>query len=97
LKPIINLPNHVPYKVAVKGDAIMLMCIAYGTGKIIYYWEYRISDSDKWIIVSAEMDHGLLILSSVTEDNEGIYRCVACDCYSCSYSIDTTTITLIGK
>ena len=79
------------------GEAVMLMCLAHGRSTISYHWEYRINESDTWLTVSADMDSGLLILSSVTDDNEGIYRCVACDCYSCTYSINTTTIIVIGK
>ena len=97
LKPVINLPDYIPHKVAANGDAVMLMCLAHGRSKIRYHWEHRINDSDNWTAISVDMDSGLLILSSVTEDDEGMYRCVACDCYSCSYSLNTTTITVIGK
>ena len=79
------------------GQAVTLMCLAHGRSKISYHWEYHNNESDTWMTVSAAMDNGSLILSSVTEDSEGIYRCVACDCYSCTYSINTTTITVIGK
>ena len=97
LRPIINLPDYTPYRVAVNGDVVMLMCFAHGRSKISYQWEYYINNSDNWTAISVEMDSGLLILSSVTENDEGMYRCVACDCYSCSYSINATTIIVIGK
>ena len=97
LKPIINLPDYTPFKVAVNGDVVMLMCFAHGRSTISYHWEHHVNVSDKWVAVSVKMDSGLLILPSVTEDDEGIYRCVACDCYSCSYSTNITTITVIGK
>ena len=96
-KPIINLPDYMEFKVVTKGDATMLMCFAHGESKISYHWEYRANVSDKWMAISVEMESGLLILSSVTKHNHGIYRCVACNCYSCSYSKNTTTITVIGK
>ena len=97
LKPNIILPDYASYKVAAIGDAVMLMCLAHGRSTISYHWEYHINESDTWVTASADMDSGLLILSSVTKDNEGIYRCVACDCYSCTYSINTTAIDVIGK
>ena len=97
LKPNILLPDYTPFKVAVNGDVVMLMCFAHGRSKISYHWEHHVNDSDNWTAISVDMDSGLLILSSVTEDDEGMYRCVACDCYSCSYSLNTTTITVIGK
>ena len=97
LKPIITLTDYKPFKVAGNGDAVMLMCLAYGRSTISYHWEHRVNDSDNWELISVEADSGLLILSSVTEDNEGIYRCVACDCYSCSSSINTTTVFVTGK
>ena len=97
MRPIINLPDYTPLEVAVSGDAVMLMCLAHGRSKISYQWEHRINNFDNWIVISVKMDSGLLILPSVTKYDEGIYRCVACDCYSCSYSINTTTLTLIGK
>ena len=97
MKPIINLPDYTPLNIAVSGDAVMLMCFAHGRTKINYHWEHRVNGSDNWTAVSAKMNTGLLILSSVTEEDEGIYRCVACDCYSCSYSMNTTTIIVVGK
>ena len=97
MKPIINLPDYTPLEVAFNGDAVMLMCFAHGRSKISYQWERRINNPDNWTAITVEMDSGLLILSSVTKNDEGIYRCVACDCYSCSYSMNTTTITVIGK
>jgi len=97
LKPIISLPDYLPFKVLVMGDAIMLMCLAHGRSTISYHWQHHINASNSWIAVSPEMDSGLLVISSITKDNEGIYRCVACDCYSCSYSINTTTIVVFGK
>ena len=96
LKPNITLQDYTPYKVAVNGDAVVLMCLAHGRSTITYQWEHHINESERWTAVSAVMMNGSLILSIVTEDIEGIYRCVACDCYSCSYSINTT-ITVIGK
>ena len=97
MKPTVSLSDHTQYKLATIGEAVTLMCLAHGRSTISYHWEYRNNESDTWITVSAPKDNGLLILSSVTEDSEGIYRCVACDCYSCTYSINTTTITVIGK
>ena len=97
MKPIINLPDYTPHKIAVSGDTVMLMCFARGRTKIDYHWEHRVNGYDNWTAVSVGMDTGLLILSSITEEDEGIYRCVACDCYSCSYSMNTTTIIVIGK
>ena len=97
LKPIINLPDYTPHKVTVNGNTVMLMCLAHGRSKIGYHWEHRLNDFSNWAALSGEVNSGLLILSSVTEDNEGMYRCVACDCYSCSYSINTTTIIVYGK
>ena len=96
LKPNITLPDYTPFQVAFIGDTVVLMCLAYGRSTITYHWEHHINESDRWTAVSAEMMNGSLILSNVTEDSEGIYQCVACDCYSCSYSINTT-ITVIGK
>ena len=96
LKPNITLPDYTPFKVAAKDDAVVLMCLAYGRSTIMYHWEHRFNESDSWSTVSTEIIGGLLILSSVTEDSKGMYRCVACDCYSCSYS-NTTTINVIGK
>ena len=89
--------DYVPQKVVTKYNSVMLMCFAYGRSKISYYWEHQNINTDEWTAISVEMDSGLLILSSVTEDDEGIYRCVACDCYSCSYSLNTTTIIVYGK
>ena len=97
LNPTINLLDYTPLKVAFSNDAVMLSCFANGRSKINYHWEHRVNSSNSWTMISAEMDTGLFILSSVTEDDEGIYRCVACDCYSCSYSIKTTTVIVIGK
>ena len=97
LGPIINLPDYTAFKAVTKGDATMLMCVAHGRSKISYHWEYRANKSNKWMAISEDMDSGLLILSNFAEDDEGIYRCVACDCYSCTYSTNTTTITVIGK
>ena len=97
LGPTITLPDYTEFKVVTEGDATMLMCFAHGKSKIIYHWEYRDNKSNKWMAISEDRDSGLLILSSVAEDNEGMYRCVACDCYSCTYSPNTTTIAVIGK
>lgn len=97
INPVISLPGYVSRKVVFNGDAVMLMCFAHGTSKISYHWEHHVNKSDKWVAASATVDSGLLLLASVTKDHEGIYRCVACDCYSCSYAINTTTITVIGK
>ena len=97
LKPIINLPDYTQFKVATMGDAVMLMCLARGRSVISYHWEYRVNESDNWVAMSVQMGSGLLVLSSVTEDDEGTYQCVACDCYSCSYATNTTTIRVIGK
>ena len=97
LHPIINLIDHVPKKVVAKHNSIMLMCFAYGRSTVSYYWERHSNSTDNWTKISAEMDTGLFILSSVTEEDEGIYRCVACDCYSCSYSMNTTTVIVYGK
>ena len=97
LKPNISLPDYTQYKLAAFGETVMLMCLAHGRSTISYHWDYRINESDTWVTVSADMDNGLLILSSVTDDNEGIYQCIACDCYSCTYSRNTTTIVVTGK
>ena len=97
LKPIINLLDYTPLKVAVSGDAVMLTCFANGRSKINYHWEYRVNSFNSWAMISTKMNAGLFILSSVSEDDEGMYRCVACDCYSCSYSMNTTTVIVTGK
>ena len=97
VKPIISLPDYTPLEVADNGNTVILMCLAHGRSKISYHWEHRLNDSDNWAALPVEMNSGLLVLSSVTGDNEGIYRCVACDCYSCSHSLNTTTIIVIGK
>ena len=94
---MINLLDYTPLKVTFKDDSVMLMCFAHGRSKVSYHWEYHNNVSDMWVAVSVKMDSGLLILSSITEDDEGTYRCVACDCYSCTYSENTTSIIVIGK
>lgn len=97
LQPVINLTDYVPQKVIAEHSSVMLMCFAYGRSKISYYWEQQNKNTGNWTAASVERDIGLLILSSVTDDNEGTYRCVACDCYSCSYSLNTTTMIVYGK
>ena len=98
LQPVITLMDDVLQKIVPKHDSVMLMCYAHGRSKLSYYWERQNNDNNgDWMAVSLEMDIGLLILSSVTEDDEGTYRCVACDCYSCSYSPNTTTIIVYGN
>ena len=97
MQPIINLIDYLPKKFVAKHNSVMLMCFAYGRSEISYNWEWQSSNTDEWTTLSGEMNSGLLILSSVTEDDEGMYRCVACDCYSCSYSLNTTTIIVYGK
>ena len=97
LHPIVNLIDHIPKKVVAKHSSIMLMCFAHGRSTVSYYWERQNNSTDNWTKISAEMNTGLFILSSVTEDDKGMYRCAACDCYSCSYSINTTTVIVYGK
>ena len=99
LKPAVNLIDYVPKIFIAKHDSAMLMCYAHGRSKIKYYWEQQknIINTNNWTAASLRKDNGLLILSSVTDDNEGIYRCVACDCYSCTYSLNATTIIVYSK
>ena len=73
----------------------MLMCYARGRSKISYHWEHHRNGSDEWRAL--ETESGLLMLPSVTDDDEGEYHCVACDCYSCSYSKNTTTLVVYGE
>ena len=94
LKPIINLPDYMSHKI---GDAVTLRCFTHGRSKINYHWERRVNSSKIWMTISAKMNTGFFLISSVTKEDEGIYRCVACDCYSCSHSVDTIAITVIGK
>ena len=89
--------DYVSKKVVDKYNSAMLMCFARGRSKISYYWERWNNITSNWTAITIEMDSGLLILPSVTEDDEGIHRCVACDCYSCSYSSNTTTVIVYGK
>jgi len=75
----------------------MLMCYARGRSKISYHWEHHSNRSGEWNAKTIRTESGLLLLPSVTDDDEGEYSCVACDCYSCSYSVNTTTLMVYGK
>jgi len=94
LEPELHLLGYKPTEVALRGDDVELMCYARGRSKIIYHWEHHRNGST---VTTAKEEGGLLMLPNVTNDNEGEYQCMACDCYSCSHSMNTTTLVVYGE
>ena len=80
---------------------IPLHCSAYdyGVGNLKYKWEMYQSSSSSWIkpshramnIMSSE-----LIFSVITEDDEGVYHCIATN-YDGSVVSNNATVTVYGE
>ena len=74
-------------------------CAATGTGPILYKWEKYQPSNDSWIRPSSRVVDNItlpeLIFSVITEEDEGIYRCVVSN-YDGSVITDNATITVYG-
>jgi len=82
-------------------NEVFLECSAhdYGIGNIQYKWERYVSFGDAWISPSRKamgITSPKLTFSMVTEEDEGIYRCIATNDDGNVVS-KTATITVYGE
>lgn len=78
---------------------IVLFCLATGLMPIIYKWEKYQSSTDNWIVPShraVDVTSPKLIFSVITEEDEGIYRCVATNDDGVAKS-GNATLTVFGE
>ena len=90
--------NKQPESVVVgEYNETFIECLAYGIGPIYYQWEKYWLSNDSWIISpnGINITSPKLIFSAVTEENEGIYHCVAFNDDGAVIS-DNATITVYG-
>ena len=82
-------------------EKILLSCSAhdYGINKIQYKWEKLQSLDDSWIKPfksHKQATSNRIIFEVITEDDEGVYRCVATN-NDGSVVSDNATVTVYGK
>lgn len=78
---------------------LVLFCFATGMAPIFYKWEKYQPSTDSWIMPSTRavnISSTNLTFSVITEDDEGIYRCVATNDDG-SMTSDNATLTVFGK
>jgi len=76
-----------------------LECYATGIGHIKFKWEKYQSSSNNWIRPShrvINITSPKLIFSVITEEDEGVYHCIATN-HDGSVISDNATITVYGK
>ena len=84
-----------------EGDVnkLAMNCEATGLGTLQYHWEmYHYSD-DSWMRAShrvVDITSPKLTFSVITEDDEGVYRCVVTNDDGSVFS-DNATITVYGE
>ena len=97
LPNIIKQPLSTIYKIHTK--ACELECFAAGIGHIQYKWEKYQSSSNSWIRPShrvVNITSPKLIFSVITEEDEGIYHCIATN-HVGSVVSKSANITVYGK
>ena len=80
-------------------DIDTMECVATGMGLILYKWEKYQSSSVSWIRPSkrvANITSPKLTFSFITEEDEGVYRCVVTNDDGSVIS-DNATITVYGE
>jgi len=71
-----------------------LECLATGKGPIWYKWEKYQSSSNSWI-KAVNITSPKLIFSVITDEDEGVYHCIASNYYG-SVTSSNATIALYG-
>jgi len=93
---IVTHPKSVVSKEG--GTKISLSCSAhdYRVGHVKYNWEKYHPSDDKWIRPSVRHSRAKLIFSVITEQDEGVYRCIATNSDGSVVS-GNGTITVYGE
>ena len=76
-----------------------LFCLATGIGPIYYQWEKYYLVDGSWIKPSDRAENissHHLVFNGITEDDEGIYRCIVTNSDGSVVS-DNATVTVYGK
>jgi len=80
-------------------NVVAMECMASGVGAIYYRWEKYMSSSNSWIKPSrraVDTTSSKLIFSLITEEDEGVYRCITTNDDGSTMS-NNATITVYGK
>ena len=79
-------------------EQVVMWCLAVGKGSIQYHWEKYELSSDTWKSLShqAYATSQNLTFSNISEDDEGIYRCVATNDDGSTES-NNATVTVYGE
>ena len=74
-------------------------CLAHAIGSVNYQWEKYYPFNNSWMVPSNKdinVTSPKLIFTAITEEDEGVYRCVVSN--SDGYKIsESATITVYGK
>ena len=73
--------------------------LAYGIGSISYQWEKYYSFNNSWMVPSKKginVTSPKLMFTTITEEDEGIYRCLVFNS-DCNRVSNNATITVYGK
>ena len=89
-----------PKSVVVRlNNKISVECLAYGIVSINYQWEKYCSFNNSWMVPSKKginVTSPKLMFTTITEEDEGIYRCLVFNS-DCNRVSDNATITVYGK
>jgi len=80
-------------------QSAVMSCSAIGMGPIHYRWEKYESTSNEWITPSkrtVNITSSKLIFSVITEEDEGVYRCIVSNDDGSIIS-DSATLTVYGE
>ena len=90
--------NKQPESVVIgEYNETFLECLAYGIGPVYYQWEKYLLSNASWMIPPNDINitSPKLIFSAITEEDEGIYHCIAFNDDGAVIS-DNATITVYG-
>lgn len=80
-------------------ETVVTNCAAAGMGLIQYQWEKYISSNDSWVVPFLRLVNvtsPTLKFITITEEDEGIYRCTVMNDYG-RVTSENATITVYGK
>lgn len=80
-------------------ETVVTNCAAAGIGLIQYQWEKYVSSNDSWMVPFLRLVNvtsPTLKFITITEEDEGIYRCTVMNAYGRVVS-ENATVTVYGK
>ena len=100
--PVIPTITQQPISVTLRENSEQvsaLSCLANGSEPLNYLWQMHQSSNDSWTkpsVRAVNITSPKLVFSKLTEEDEGIYRCVV---FSDDDNVtsDNATITIYGK